>query len=481
MGKVTIYLKNMKGERFNFQGDPKEKKGDLSVEEIYKKVYAHVLEEAQKGAIGLDETIEDPQIEELLGRLDFAGELGKVTKEYFKEQIPKSTHKSLGEYKDSYRSSWMEEQSAHLRRSYDLAREFGLGSALEIIRSGIDSGEISPATFEEICRKEVDDNTTKEEFVREIQLGDEQLKVYEMIENYLIRRGDKLKNVAQSNIVVKDNKTGRMLALADILPARYRLVPSGLQVVEQKREKTTGKIKNLQVSRTIEDYINQGDENNEFVAVAYGLDKDYQGGNIQYGDLSKSGGFLSLLHEIAHAWQHAHGVAGERTRFEEYISEMNENLERLAFADESFHEGDIGAQTYKKYTDIIKSELEAMGVEIVSDQNIDDTKMSFVTSSRYFFQINSETFIKLFDKFANEEREAWAHAIKVLRFLRRSNINLEPELKSRSDIMAKVNTSLATYDKILKEKIIPIISSKARKFSSGGGEKWKTHDKTDSL
>lgn len=466
----------MRNERFDHQKSPKKEREELSVEEIYQKVFEHILEEIKKGVANSDEDIKDPQVEELLERLESAGELGRVTKEYFRGQIFKSTHKSPDKHADSYAHSWAEEQFSHLNKSYDLAKQFRVRSALEIISSNIDPKGIPLVASKEVSRKEIDENITQEQFTREISFSEEQLQVFEIIKNHLDKRGGKLKNVAQSNIIVRDKKTERVIDLADILPAEYRLVPSGLQISERRIEKTTGRTTSIQIPRTIDEYLNQGDENDKFVAVAYNekSDKSYQGGAVQYGDLSKSGSFLALLHEIAHAWQHAHGIAGERTRFEEYVGEMNGNLERLAFADESFQEGHIDAQTYKNYTDMIESELKAMGVEVVFDQNMDNKNMSFVTSSRYFFQINSETFIQLFNKFAKEEREAWAHAVKIIRFLRRGGINLEPELKSRSDIMAKINSCLETYDKMLKEKIIPIVSSEARSFSNRNGKDQKT-------
>jgi hypothetical protein len=71
------------------------------------------------------------------------------------------------------------------------------------------------------------------------------------------------------------------------------------------------------------------------------------------------------------------------------------------------------------------------------------------------FVIRSNKLKPLVEDYVREERDAWAHAIRVLRFFRRQGLDLEPELKTLDDIRDVVHYALGTYQKSIESKIEP--------------------------
>ncbi len=83
--------------------------------------------------------------------------------------------------------------------------------------------------------------------------------------------------------------------------------------------------------------------------------------------------------------------------------------------------------------------------------------------------IKSEKLNELIADYEKEERDAWAHAVRALRFLRKRGIDLEPQLKTLSDFKEVIDPALGSYQRYMENRI----ESVARKlgFIKGGSRK----------
>ncbi|MEQ1678406.1 MAG: hypothetical protein ABL876_17050, partial [Chitinophagaceae bacterium] len=62
-----------------------------------------------------------------------------------------------------------------------------------------------------------------------------------------------------------------------------------------------------------------------------------------------------------------------------------------------------------------------------------------------YYIIKSKKLSKFLDEYVADERDAWAHALKTLRFLKRQGLNVEPELESLDDFKNIIYPCLASY------------------------------------
>lgn len=59
----------------------------------------------------------------------------------------------------------------------------------------------------------------------------------------------------------------------------------------------------------------------------------------------------------------------------------------------------------------------------------------------------------------NNERDAWAWALRKFRELRRKGVDLEPELKTRQDLLRGINKCLKTHENLADPKLPKLITS----------------------
>jgi CRISPR/Cas system CSM-associated protein Csm2 small subunit len=311
------------------------------------------------------------------------------------------------------------------------------------------------------------------------QAGNNNL-IYERVTNRINRKRNT--NYAEASLVIQDVESGITLDLNALLPSDYKFVP-----------------------RLMDKELFKNDPESSSTGISYGQDeiadlKDYEMGrsepegfavrpfykNVDYGDLRETGGVLSLLHEIAHSWQSKYYHITERGKigFEGLYRTVIDLISRLDLP-KDHTQYEEPEKIWKKLEEAGIECLDKDGIKIPVDQegviNIPNTYFNLVKSveiiSQYddgteqqkeelrnlttdwrsqirFYPIRSDALQKAMDTYVSEERDAWAHAIRVVRFLRRNGLNLEPELKDPQDFKKVIDPCLDSYQDDLDNKIL---------------------------
>lgn len=270
----------------------------------------------------------------------------------------------------------------------------------------------------------------------------------ELINNYL--RTDF--NSAVSILAVTNRKTGTRIDLEQMLPDGYYFSPEEMIKIEQKFDQETESKKTIIHPVDMKDYKGSKSSSGGFYNSPE-LKK------VAYGDLSKTGGLLSLFHEIAHAWQNVYHGENNRHNFENFYNEVSNLLKILKSKQDGFKNGDITKDKYDYFVECVRKSLKKVGVEFDADnfiyQGQELEKGSIIIadfeSVRYVFRC--ENFESIKQGFEKEERDAWAHALLMVRFLRRMGIDLEPGMKNISDLRRYIAPYLESYQKGVEERM----------------------------
>lgn len=271
-----------------------------------------------------------------------------------------------------------------------------------------------------------------------------------IIKEEVINRITDEMNYAFSNLMVKSAKSGLSLDLNQLLPKGYKFSldetnPSSKtkkgQEIYLKRKKYD--LKNYNGMKSIKD--------DNF--YCYSPTKE-----VSYGDLTKKGGLLKLLHEISHSWQSEYH---EDLAKKEYIDFYNKVKNFLnIYYQSNLHKPEM-TEIHKKNNITLKKHAKKLGFEINDDyedveRRLEDDEITIkIPELNKSFVVKSNKMKELIKNFQYEERNAWAHAIKLLRFFKRNGIDLEPELKSLDDIKNIVNDCLKSYQDNLDKQIEP--------------------------
>ncbi len=304
--------------------------------------------------------------------------------------------------------------------------------------------------------------------------------IYERVSNTIDRPGNT--NYAESSLVIQDIKNGITLDLNALLPSNCKFVPRAMDkelFFQPDAESITGKSYKQKEVADLKNYkMGESDPEGFAMRPSHKI--------VNYGDLKKTGGILSLLHEVAHAWQNKYYHTSDQGRagFEgiyETVTTLISKLE-LPKDSEDYEEPD------KIWEQLEKSGIECLdknGTEIPTNQEgvinipnayfelakyvetlgLPDTKISQsgrdelpsmlakTKSQIRFYPIKSAAFQKTMDTYVSEERDAWAHAIMIVRFLKGKGIDVEPELKKLEDIKKVIDPCLASYQNSLEKTI----------------------------
>lgn len=104
--------------------------------------------------------------------------------------------------------------------------------------------------------------------------------------------------------------------------------------------------------------------------------------------------------------------------------------------------------------------LKDEGVEIDIEKFSDNTKKveegEIKTKSIFGeeFIIRSDRLNQMLEGYEKGERDAWAHAIRVIRFLRKQGVDLEPQLETLDDFKDIIGSCLETYQRSVEDMII---------------------------
>lgn len=252
-------------------------------------------------------------------------------------------------------------------------------------------------------------------------------------------------NIASSDLVWRNIESGKKLDLTQLLPIGFQFIPGVLRNYEKVFDKNKGEIMVKFIPTNLKIYHGTKGSEGRF----------YQASDmVAYGDLTKKGGLLSLLHEISHSWQSVYyqefgveqfqKIEDGLVYYPEYINKVKGDLDS----------GKISQDQFKDEVEIIKKLLAKVNVEIEESRFLDaesvlrDDEQKFIDPiSGSSFIIKSDKLERVIRKYESDERDAWAHAIKVLRFLRSKGIDLEPELKTIDDFKQVIDPCLETYQK----------------------------------
>ncbi len=269
-------------------------------------------------------------------------------------------------------------------------------------------------------------------------------------------------NIPEATLTVYQGSPDNFLVLENLLPNGSKFRPADLLKSEEKSEiDLDGKSKTTQtlIPVDLKDYQGTHDSSGDFYEAVY-RDGPEISPTVAYGDLTKKGNMLTLLHEIAHAWQNTYYDSKKgKKAFNNFYHDVRLDLSVLARNKELRDGGTIDQAAYEQYVAYVQQELEPYEVEFNPEtfnepkENLDAHEFklaSFVPGRNESYYIRSAKFQELITDFVREERDAWAHAIKVLRFLRQKGFDLEPQLKTLKDVEDHIHPKLGTYQESLE-------------------------------
>jgi hypothetical protein len=272
--------------------------------------------------------------------------------------------------------------------------------------------------------------------------------IEEIVKNFL--KNDT--NVAISNLVITDFQSSARIDLGHLLPERHMFVPSKLLNLQKEYDEEKNKIKNKFYPVNLKEYT--GAKNSEDAFYHFG---NFE--NVYYGDIVKKGGMLALFHEIAHAWQQVYQGKYEKGDFDNFYLDSVVLLDMLEKNQLNLKDGKINQEKYNSNQKFILDTLKEKGVEIDINNFIFDgqelEKGSLILTSydgkRYV--VRCKIFADILSSYEKCERDAWAHALLMLKFLRKKGIDLEPEMKNSTDIKEYIEPCLDSYQKSTEQKV----------------------------
>jgi len=435
-------------EKIYFKNEPERERETKSLKNFLKLITQKISEGVKEF---LEKKGEDPDIEKFKENLTKSIELSKAAGEYFKFLIPKSLGSpelglnSAGNTNDGEllllwekfalnKLKQLQEDQSIEKKLYNLRKR-----SLFEIAQGI-------ANLEVYEKQEEDCVAQTRRFV--YQKNNNTLK--ESVANYL---WPEKSNTPTSCIVYEDSRTDLKLDFDALLPDKVFLAPSKLIQYKEKIDENTKDISYEKQNVNLHDY--KGNE--ETGRFAYLLTPRY----ITYGNLVERGGLFSLLHEIAHSWQDVYDKSFGRSNFEEFYKEICQTINVLCiFLKLAEDQKSNSRHIYKELAEQKKAKLLEMGVEVVLDSPKLNQRTNDFGEGEYKIRdsltdrisvIKSDKINDLAKDYTKQERDAWAHAIRILRFLRERGVDLEPELKTFKDFKEYIDKYLGSYQEYLDE------------------------------
>jgi len=355
--------------------------------------------------------------------------------DFFSEMIPNSMSKPKKEYnhKDSFPSIVEIERFINEKRE-DFQKDNNFVDIKKDFRS-------------EIYEKEDGDNISQTAYNRFVR-DDKKVIVEELVNNYL----KKDYNIPFSTLTAINWDAEVKIDFEQMLPNGYSFSPAEMVKVEKEidLEKMERRIKYYPVD--LKDYNGTKDSDGYFYQAS--LFK-----RVAYGDLSKKGGLLGLFHEIAHAWQDVYHGENNRGNFESFYKDVLGNLNFLKVGQDKLKNGKITSDEYDRVVKYITGELMKLGVEFDSEnfiyqgQSLENGSIIITDFEGGKYVMKCDNFDNIKKGFEKEERDAWAHALLMLRFLRKRGVDLEPEMKNFSDFKNYIEPCLESYQRSVEGKV----------------------------
>ena len=390
------------------------------------------------GFAGVFSTLPDLVLEKL-ARMIEPSDLGRAAGEIYEVLAKNSLHKPnpvAVVMKDMARDEWNKSATGknHLARALRGNKEKITGLLLGKKQERI---EEAPEYIEEVTDSIIFETLNK----NSVQEGSQNI-ISEHISNVISTK------IAGCTAGLKfhDKKSGKTIELDKMLPARVYFVPG---INYKKDDEITDEIEedeaNFKEYYRLNKYHGTQDNADTFVCT-----KD----RVVYGDLTAPGGMLSLLHEITHSWQQEYHQVGSRSIFDD---RMMSALGMLgAIENMSVETGQDFAEMMEQYGRTSAGDKIMLDVNqsLAEDEfRVSQSVFSGYTSDKEKAIVKSEDLAEKLNTYIHEEREAWAHAIRVLRYLRKKGVDLEPQLKMGDDINKYTHKCLETYQKSLESMV----------------------------
>lgn len=280
-------------------------------------------------------------------------------------------------------------------------------------------------------------------------------------------------NSSESELYVHNPASGQTLDCRLLLPENFRFLPFRM-LREFKLENNSGdqtaKPRLTFKKKDLHDYTGAETSDGEF--LMYPLEEA-----VVYGNLAKPGARLSLLHEIAHAWHEKYRDGHAKSNFIKFYDELNRGAADINFSisgikvaapmiewategnkPEIRQEAQRAMAEYQAYRDRGQAVLKNLSVTLVEPSEAtgesESSALEFeLPIAMNTLKIRSDRLPSLIGGYVASERDAWAHALRVLRFLRAQGIDLEPGLQSPEDITEYIHHCLATYQADLDSRL----------------------------
>jgi hypothetical protein len=441
---------------FEKSESPERNKQKVSLDEVYGGIAKEIIESLENPYMSKDEIL--GQYEVFQSHHMKMGQMGAALFDHLAQKGLAKPDKTYDHQLSP--GAFLNKISRFNEKVAVLKEEMDLEEARLMVAEGLSEDYIS----REPIRSESFSEATgvkEQSFFQKIPIKNTSLLLQECVFNF---PDQKIGNVSLSNLKVFDVDWGGVLELNQLLPNNYSFLPGQLRSIKVDYDSSTGKSYAVRENIDLNTYNGTQEAKGDYCEL--GSSK-----LVSYGDLTNKGDRLTLLHEIAHAWQSCYQSSQGRQNFEKFFNEVTTQLQFLGR--EKFVLTDISEEDKEFVWNFYKKELDKWGVEVEKEDFIfnkdRELKEGEYKISKLGLDVNSEekklamnSFVirsnklkPLVEDYVREERDAWAHAIRVLRFFRRQGLDLEPELKTLDDIRDVVHYALGTYQKSIESKIEP--------------------------
>lgn len=382
---------------------------------------------------------DDPFLARLKNEAEEMKDLGLAAQEFYRRLIPGSLHPPTKKYEHIPSTSLFADLTTELVEGMKRLRKASPRD-FEAIKEEHMHNEQGVSEFEEpIEESELPEGLLQRRAAQYIR-KDGRSVLFEDVENLLTGKV----NAPNALLGFKAGDSSKSIELNQLLPAGFAFAPSQLyrpKVVLNE----DGAVGMALDEVRLESYHGMKSGEGEFFEMG-------EAGFVFYGDLTERGGLLALLHEIAHAWQDAYYVPFGKGEFKDFYAEVGWHLSAYAEIEKLFAKGEVNLEEATALKTKLREGLESIDVAFDEDRYLssdapqeDEIAIMVHAEEDERFIIRSTRFKELLGDYVRQERDAWAHGIRVLRFLRSKGIDLEPELKTLEDFKMEMDPCLTSY------------------------------------
>jgi len=308
-----------------------------------------------------------------------------------------------------------------------------------------------------VKESEISEGSVLQERSGAIYQGGDTNLLHERVRNEIDK--ERNRNEARANLILQNVATGESLSFDSLLPYGWQFAPSSLnQQGEGKSEAIN--LKELEGASL---------PPSRFFARHKTTHGVLHGKEIFYGNLSEEGAVLSLFHEIAHAWQAEYldkDLSG-RHAFEGLYKDA-----AFYFRYSNVYAWKTGrdSEVYRDARVSMIKNLESLGIEpyfdgiannfwtdvpVIEDGVLNIKSLDFTSGEPRdtYYPVRSERMTKALGGYVADERDAWAHALKTMRFLRTKGLDIAPELTNLEKVKAKIDPCLESYQEGLEREM----------------------------